>query len=64
MTNTYIVGDPNLKPEITDVLTLGYTFKENYTFELYYRYERNPTIELTAQDNINNEVKTHFRKHR
>jgi len=55
--NTYMVGDPNLKPEIADVYTLGFTFKENYTFELYYRYERNPTIELTAQDNINNEVK-------
>jgi len=55
--NTYIVGDPNLKPEIDDVITVGFTFKKDYTFEAYYRYENNPTIELTEQDNANNQVK-------
>ena len=54
--NNYIVGDPELKPQIDDVLTLGYTFKQDFTFEAYYRYERNPTIELTIQDNQNNQL--------
>ena len=54
--NNYIVGDPELKPQIDDVLTFGYTFKKDFTFELYYRYERNPIIELTIQDNENNEL--------
>ncbi|WP_372754910.1 outer membrane beta-barrel protein [Mariniflexile sp.] len=49
--NAYITGDPNLKPQIDDVLTLGYTFHENYTFELYYRFENNPTLQITFQDN-------------
>ena len=54
--SNYIVGDPKLKPQIDDVLTLGYTFKKDFTFEAYYRYERNPIIELTIQDNENNEL--------
>ncbi|MDU8884716.1 outer membrane beta-barrel family protein [Yeosuana sp. MJ-SS3] len=54
--NNYIVGDPELKPQIDDVLTFGYTFRKDFTFELYYRYERNPIIELTIQDNENNEL--------
>ena len=49
--NTYITGDPNLKPQIDDTFTLGYTFKDTYTFELYYRYENNPTLEILFQDN-------------
>ncbi|WP_406683869.1 TonB-dependent receptor [Seonamhaeicola sp. MEBiC1930] len=54
--NTYIIGDPNLKPRIDDVLTLGYNFNKDYTFELYYRYENNPVIQFIFQDNINNQV--------
>jgi outer membrane receptor protein involved in Fe transport len=49
--NAYSTGDPNLKPQIDDAFTLGYTFNKNYTFELYYRYENDPTLELTYQDN-------------
>ncbi len=52
--NTYVTGDPNLKPQIDDVFILGYTFKEDYTFELYYRYEKNPTLQFINQDNIRN----------
>src|SRR5690606_22385552 len=29
--NTYSMGNPNLKPQIDDVITLGYTFNKNYT---------------------------------
>jgi outer membrane receptor protein involved in Fe transport len=55
--NTYKTGDPNLKPEIDDVYILGYTFNKNYTFEAYYRYEDDPTLEITFQDNDNNIIK-------
>ena len=56
--NTYITGDPNLKPEIDDVFTLGYTFNKKYTFEAYYRYEDSPTLEIAFQDNTENIIKT------
>lgn len=55
--NTYSMGNPNLKPQIDDVITLGWTFNKNYTFELYYRNESNPTLEIVYQDNIENAIK-------
>lgn len=55
--NTYKTGDPNLMPQIDDIFTLGYTFNKNYTFEVYYRYENDPTLEITFQDNVNNKIK-------
>jgi outer membrane receptor protein involved in Fe transport len=54
--NAYITGDPNLKPQIDDVYTLGYTFNKDYTFELYYRYENNPATQVTFQDNEDNKL--------
>jgi len=55
--NTYSTGNPELLPEIDDVLTLGYTFNKKYTFEAYYRYESNPLLEITFQDNTENILK-------
>ncbi|MFV0541226.1 MAG: TonB-dependent receptor domain-containing protein, partial [Aestuariibaculum sp.] len=52
--NSFIKGDPKLKPEIDDVFTLGYTLKDTYTFEVYYRYENNPTLQVMFQDNNKN----------
>lgn len=49
--NSYITGDPRLVPQIDDVFTLGYTLNNTYTFELYYRYENDPAIEMVFQDN-------------
>ncbi|MBC3758965.1 TonB-dependent receptor [Hyunsoonleella sp. SJ7] len=49
--NKFVTGDPNLQPEIDDNFILGYTIKNTYTIELYYRYERDPTLEITFQDN-------------
>ena len=49
--NAYITGDPNLKPQVDDVFTLGYTLNNTYTFEVYYRNENNPTLEIVFQDN-------------
>ncbi len=55
--NTYSTGNPNLKPQIDDVFTWGYTFNKNYTFELYYRYENNPSLEIVFQENNSNILK-------
>ncbi|GAA3580843.1 outer membrane beta-barrel family protein [Snuella lapsa] len=55
--NAYISGDPNLKPQIDDSFTLGYTINKKYTFELYYRYENNPTIQIVFQDNADKILK-------
>lgn len=55
--NTYESGDPNLKPQIDDVFTLGYVLFEDYTFEIYYRNESNPILLVVFQDNDNNFIK-------
>ena len=49
--NSYNTGDPNLKPQIDDSFTIGYTLNSKYTFELYYRNENDPSIQITFQDN-------------
>ncbi len=54
--NAFTAGDPNLEPQIDDVFTLGYTFNKDYTFELYYRYENDPTIQVTFQDNMDKKL--------
>ncbi|TBN06549.1 TonB-dependent receptor [Hyunsoonleella flava] len=58
--NTFITGDPRLLPEIDDSFILGYTINDIFTFEFYYRYERNPTLELPIQDNDNRLLKYVF----
>lgn len=52
--NAYITGNPDLKPQIDDVFTLGCTINEVYTFELYYRYENDPIQAIVFMDNMNN----------
>ena len=59
--NAYVIGNPNLKPEIDDVFTMGYTFNRNYTFELYYRYENNSTLQISFQDNESRILKIQMR---
>ncbi|HET8737999.1 MAG TPA: outer membrane beta-barrel family protein, partial [Pricia sp.] len=44
-------GDPNLQPATRHYLAGGYTFKNNYTVELFYRTEKNGLGELIFQDN-------------
>ena len=58
--NSFISGDPNLLPEIDDSFILGYTINNIFTFEVYYRYEDRPTIELPVQDNENRLLKAIF----
>ena len=55
--NAYVTGNPNLKPEISDLFTLGYTLNSKYTFEAYFRYDKNPTLEIILQDNAENVLK-------
>jgi hypothetical protein len=55
--NVYTSGDPKLKPQIDDVFTVGYMLNKKYTFELYYRYEKDPTLEIIFQDNNDNILK-------
>ncbi|WP_434037204.1 outer membrane beta-barrel protein [Formosa sp. 4Alg 33] len=52
----YLQGNPNLQPTISHLTTLSYTLQGTYTFELYYRYEKDPTSELVFQDNSSNEI--------
>ncbi|GGZ70203.1 outer membrane beta-barrel protein [Algibacter mikhailovii] len=51
--NTILSGNPNLLPQIDDQFILGYTFNQNYTFEVFYRYEDNPNIDFVFQENDN-----------
>lgn len=50
--NSYLVGDPNLKPALTDQYSLLYTYKSKYNAELYFINEKQPTIQLPFQDNV------------
>ena len=52
--NTFITGNPKLRPQIDNQIILGYTFNGDYTFELYYRHEKDPTLQYFYQDNEEN----------
>ncbi|MFI1743949.1 TonB-dependent receptor domain-containing protein [Thalassobellus sediminis] len=55
--NTFISGDPNLKPQIDDEFTLGYSFFKEHSLEVYYRNESKPILLVVFQDNENNLIK-------
>jgi len=46
-----VEGDPDLQPATRHYLAGGYTFKNSYTVELFYRNEKNGLGELIFQDN-------------
>lgn len=52
--NSYLIGDVELKPALSDQLSISYSYKNKYVAELYYIHEKNPTSQLTIQDNENN----------
>lgn len=52
--NSYLIGDPKLKPAFTDQISISYAYKGNYRMEAYYMNEKNPTIQLPYQDNAAN----------
>jgi hypothetical protein len=57
---SYFVGDVNLQPTITHNFSFLYTLKSKYNFDLYYRNEKNPSMEISFQDNATNMVVYHF----
>jgi len=54
--NSFVSGNPDLKPAITELATLSYTIDNAYTFELYYRSEESAFSELSFQDNEMNQI--------
>lgn len=57
---SYFIGDANLKPTITHNLSLLYTLKSKFNFDLYYRNEKNPSIEISFQDPVTNTLVYNF----
>ncbi len=47
---SYVTGDPRLQPAITHSFSVLYTLKNKYNFDLYYRYEKDPAMEVMYQD--------------
>lgn len=57
---SYGTGDPNLLPTITHNLNLLYTLKGKYNFDLFYRLEKDPSMEIVYQDYETNTVVYQF----
>lgn len=56
---SYFQGDANLKSTFIDNFSLNYTVSD-WNFETYYRYEKDPAMEISYQDNSNNIVIYNF----
>jgi len=52
--NNFFVGNPSLKPTITDYLDFGTTFFDHLTIEAYYINSKNNSYDVPIQDNTNN----------
>jgi len=52
--NTYVTGNPNLKPFFTDQYKLGFSINDVFVIETYYKKYKNNIFELPIQDNTNN----------
>jgi hypothetical protein len=57
---SYFIGDASLQPTITHNFSFLYTLKSKYNFDLYYRNEKDPSMEISFQDNATNTVVYHF----
>lgn len=56
---SYFQGDPTIKSTIIHNLSLTYTISD-WNFEAYYRYEKNPAMELSIQNPETFETVYHF----
>ncbi|KGO94212.1 TonB-dependent receptor [Flavobacterium subsaxonicum] len=56
----YSTGDPRLQPAISHNFSLLYTLKEKYNFDVYYNYEKKPSMEITYQDYATSTLVTQF----
>ncbi len=52
--NNIFVGNPSLKPIISDYVDIGTTLFDLFTFESYYKRSKNNIYVLPVQDNVNN----------
>ncbi len=52
--NNILVGNPNLKPTISNYVDIGTTLFDHFTFEAYYKHLKNNSYVLPRQDNTNN----------
>lgn len=57
---SYFMGDPKLLPTISHNLSLLYTLKNKYNFDLFYRLEKDPSMEISYQDYETNMLVYHF----
>jgi hypothetical protein len=46
----YQVGDPRLQPAKAHNFGLNYTLMGKHNFDLYYQYQKDPTLQITYQD--------------
>lgn len=54
---SFVTGNPQLQPAITNSYKLGVDINQTFFIEAYYKYNKAPIFELTLQDNDNNELK-------
>lgn len=52
--NTYVTGNPKLKPYFTDQYKLSFSINNMFVIETYYKKYKNNIFELPIQDNVNN----------
>ena len=45
-----------MKPTIIDNYSISYTRKDKYFFDLYYKNEKDPLVQISKQDNPNNQI--------
>jgi Outer membrane protein beta-barrel family/CarboxypepD_reg-like domain len=57
---SYFMGDPKLLPTISHNLNLLYTLKNKYNFDLFYRLEKNPSMEISYQEYDTKMLVYHF----
>lgn len=56
--NNYNVGNPNLRPSISNKINFNYTYKNKLSFDLYWDRANDATAMLPFQDNENRVLRT------
>jgi len=56
----YSTGDPTLQPALSHNFSLLYTLKDKYNFDVYYNYQKDPSVEITYQDYATNTLVTQY----
>lgn len=50
---TYVTGNPNLRPQYTNALELGYTLHNKYSFSTYYNHTTDVFTQILISNNSN-----------